>query len=203
MIQYIPIEHSFAQGEKLYYINCIWVHGYEEGVGNFQKKGIGKKLIKAAEDDIRNRGAKGIVAWGVSLPFWMTASWFQKQGYEKVDEESMAVLLWKPFSDDAIAPKWIKRKKKPEKIAGKVSVTAFLNGWCPSQNIVFERAKRAASEFGDEVVFTEIDTFNRDVFLEWGIADALFIDGKEIENGPPPAYEDIKNEIVKRVKKLK
>lgn len=62
---------------------------------------------------------------------------------------------------------------------------AFLNGWCPSQNIVFERAKKAASEFGDKVVFTEIDTFNREVFTEWGIADALFIDGKEIRNGPP------------------
>ena len=203
MIQYIPIEYSFAEGEDLYYINCIWVHGYGEGVGNFQKKGIGTKLIKAAEEDVRKRGAKGIVAWGVSLPFWMKASWFAKQGYEKVDEENTAVLLWKPFSDNAIAPRWIKRKKKPEKIPGKVSVTAFLNGWCPSQNIVFERAKRAASEFGDNVVFTVIDTFNKDVFLEWGIADALFIDGNEVNNGPPPSYEDIKNKIDTRVKNLK
>ena len=49
MIQYVPIEYSFAEGEDLYYINCIWVHGYEEGVGNFQKRGIGTKLIKAVE----------------------------------------------------------------------------------------------------------------------------------------------------------
>ncbi|MFX1287892.1 MAG: GNAT family N-acetyltransferase [Promethearchaeota archaeon] len=203
MIQYIPIEHSFAEGENLYYINCIWVHGYEEGVGNFQKKGIGKKLLKAAEEDALSRGAKGMVAWGVSLPFWMKASWFKKQGYQKVDKQSMAVLLWKPFYDDAIAPKWIKQKKRPQKIPGKVSVTAFLNGWCPAQNVVFERAKRAASDLGDKVVFTEIDTFNRKVFSEWGIADALFIDGKEIRTGPPPSYEDIKKKIAKRLKKLK
>jgi GNAT superfamily N-acetyltransferase len=202
MIQYIPIEYSFAEGEDLYYINCIWVHGYDEGIGNHQKKGIGKKLINAAEEDVRGRGAKGIVAWGVSLPFWMEASWFKKQGYEEVDRQNMGVLLWKPFSEDAVAPKWIKQKKTPEKISGKVSVTAFLNGWCPSQNIVFERAKRAALEFGDKVVFTEIDTFNREVFSEWGIADALFIDGKEIENGPPPSYEDIKNKIAEQVNKL-
>ena len=132
----------------------------------------------------------------------MEASWFKKQGYEEVDRQNMGVLLWKPFSEDAVAPKWIKQKKSPEIIPGKVSVTAFLNGWCPSQNIVFERAKRAASEFGDKVVFTEIDTFNRSVFLEWGIADALFIDGKEIENGPPPSYEDIKNKIAEQVNKL-
>jgi len=203
MIQYIPIEHSFADGEDLYYINCVWVHGYDEGVGNFQKKGIGKKLIKAAEEDVQKRGAKGIVAWGVSLPFWMTASWFKKQGYEEVDEQNISVLLWKPFSNDAVAPKWIKKKKTPKKIPGKVSVTAFLNGWCPSQNLVFERAKRAASEFGDEVIFTEIDTFNRKAFLEWGIADALYIDGIEINTGPPPSYEDIKKKIDEQVKNLK
>ena len=203
MIQYVPLEYSTAEGDNLYFINCIWVYGYKEGVGNFQKKGIGKRLIKAAEEDVKSKGAKGIVAWGVSLPFFMRASWFKKQGYVKVDKHSISVLLWKPFSDDAIAPKWIKQRKKPEIIPGKVSVTSFINGWCPAQNIVFERAKRAATEFGDKVVFTEIDTFNRETFLEWGIADALFIDEKEIRTGPPPSYDDIKKKIAKRVKKLK
>ncbi|MBW1985363.1 MAG: hypothetical protein JRI53_11645 [Deltaproteobacteria bacterium] len=47
------------------------------------------------------------------------------------------------------------------------------------------------------------NTFNREVFSEWGIADALFIDGKEIRTGPPHSYEDIKSKIAKRVKKLK
>lgn len=203
MIQYVPIEYSTAEGDNLYFINCIWVHGYKEGVGNFQKKGIGKRLIKAAEEDVKSKGAKGIVAWGVTLPFFMKASWFKKQGYIKVDKQSMSVLLWKPFSDDVIAPKWIKQRKSPEKITGKVYVTSFINGWCPGQNIVFERAKRASSEFGDKVVFTEIDTFNRETFLEWGICDALFIDGKNIRTGPPPSYEKIKKKISKKVKKLK
>jgi N-acetylglutamate synthase-like GNAT family acetyltransferase len=203
MIQYIPLEYSTAEGDNLYFINCIWVHGYKEGVGNFQKKGIGKRLIKAAEEDVRSKGAKGLVAWGLSIPVFMRASWFKKQGYVKVDKQSISVLLWKPFSSDVIPPKMIKQKKKPKKIPGKVSVTAFINGWCPAQNLVFERAKRAASEFGDKVAFTEIDTFNRETFLEWGIADALFIDGKEIITGPPPSYEDIKKKIAKRVKKLK
>ena len=203
MIQYVPLEYSTAEGDNLYFINCIWVHGHKEGVGNYQKKGIGKLLIKAAEEDVKSKGAKGIVAWGVSLPFFMKASWFKKQGYVKVDKQSISVLLWKPFSNDAIPPKWIRQRKKPEKIPGKVSVTGFINGWCPTQNLVFERAKRAASEFGDKVVFTEIDTFNRETFLEWGIADALFIDEKEIRTGPPPSYEDIKKKIAKRVKKLK
>lgn len=90
----------------------------------------------------------------------------------------------------------------PELIPGKVTITAFINGWCPAQNLVFERAKRAASEFEDNVIFHEINTFNREIFLEWGIVDALFIDKKEVRTGPPPSYEKIKKKIAKKVKKL-
>jgi len=202
MIQYLPIEYSFVEGKDLYFINCIWVHGHKEGRGNFQKRGMGKALLSAAETDVKNLGSKGMVAWGLSLPMWMKASWFRKQGYTKVDKEGIQVLLWKPFTDDAISPKWIKQKKKPEKIPGQVTVTAFLNGWCPAQNTVFERAKKAASELGDKVVFREIYTFDRETYLEWGIADALFIDDKQVRTGPPSSYEEIKKMIAKKVKKL-
>ncbi len=202
MIQYIPIEHSFAEGEDMYFINCIWVHGHKKGRGNFQKKGLGKALLQAAETDVKARGAKGMVAWGVSLPFWMKASWFKKQGYTKVAKQTTRVLLWKAFSDDASPPKWIRQKKKPETSPGKVTITAFLNGWCPAQNLIFERARGAASEFGDKVLFREIDTSNREVFLEWGISDGIFIDGKEMSTGPPPSYEKIAKLIARRVKEL-
>jgi len=204
MIQYTPAEHSFIEGQDLYFVNCIWVHGYKQGRGNFQKRGMGKALLHAAEDDARALGAKGIAAWGIPFPFWMKASWFKKQGYKKVDSQGFLgnVLLWKPFTHDATPPKWINQKKKPELIPGKVTVTAFLNGWCPAQSLAFERAKRAAAELGDKVVFQPIDTFNRNIFLEWGITDALFIDGKQVRTGPPPSYEKVKKMIARRVRKL-
>lgn len=203
MIQYLPIEQSVAEGRDLYFINCIWVHGYKKGRGNFQKQGMGTALLHAAEADAASKGAKGIAAWGISLPFWMKASWFKQQGYKKVDKQGMMVLLWKPLHDHAVAPQWIREKKRPEKVPGQVTVTAFKNGWCPAQNLVFERAKRAAAEFGERVVFQEIDTFDRNIFLEWGIADALFIDEKQVRTGPPPSFEKISKQIARRVKKLK
>jgi GNAT superfamily N-acetyltransferase len=202
MIQYIPIEYSNAEGEDLYFINCIWVHGYKKGVGNCQKKGIGKALLKAAEEDVKTLNKKGIAAWGLSLPFWMKASWFKKRGYKAVDKNGVAVLLWKPFTDDAVPPRWIKEKKKPHKTAGKVTVTSFINGWCPAQNIVHERVKRAVGEFGEKVEFQVVETFDKKIFCEWGILDALFIDGKEMRNGPPPSYDKIRKKIQKKVKKL-
>jgi len=202
MIQYLPVEESFAEGNNLYFIQCIWVHGHKKGRGNFQKKGMGKALLQATEEDVKNKGADGIVAWGISLPFWMKASWFRKQGYTKVDKQGIHILLWKSFNNKTMPPKWIKQKRKVEKTQGIVTVTCFLNGWCPAQNMVFERAKRAVSEFGDKVKFREIYTFDRSIFLEWGIADALYIDKKKVRTGPPPTYKKIRKKIAKRVRRL-
>ncbi len=203
MIQYLPIEYSMIEGKDLYFIHCIWVHGHNKGIGNFQKRGIGTELLKAAEEDIKSLKGKGLAAWGLSLPFWMKASWFKKKGYKKIDKNGMAVLLWKPFSEEAIPPKWIKEKKKPQPMAGKVTVTSFINGWCPAQNIIFERAKRAALDFGDKVEFQEIRTSSKEVLNEWGICDALFVEGKQVRTGPPPSYEKIKKIVAKKVNRLK
>ena len=47
MIEYMPIEYAFAEGSDLYFINCIWVHGYKQGRGNFQKKGYGERPFES------------------------------------------------------------------------------------------------------------------------------------------------------------
>ncbi|MEJ2179377.1 MAG: GNAT family N-acetyltransferase [Gammaproteobacteria bacterium] len=169
MIQYLPIEESFVEGKDLYFILCIWVHGYKEGRGDFQGIGMGEALLGAAESDAKEKGAKGMAAWGVWLPFWMKASWFKKHGYKKADRDSMSLLVY---------------------------------GWCPAQNMVYERAKRASAECGEKVIFQGIDTSDRDVFLEWGISDAIFVNGKQVAFGPPLSYEKLMKIIFKQVKKL-
>jgi GNAT superfamily N-acetyltransferase len=203
MIQYIPIEESSAEGRDLYFILCIWVHGHKKGRGDFRKHGLGKALLAAAEQDARDLGAKGLVAWGMALPVFMRASWFRKHGYKKVDNMGMQHLLWKPFTDDARPPRWIRPKKRPVAEPGRVTVTALLSGWCPGMNMTYERAKRAVAECGEKVIFRGIDTVDRPTFLEWGQGDALFVDEKSVRTGPPPSYKKIKQAIAKRVKKVR
>jgi len=202
MIQYLPIEESFVEGEGLYFIMCIWIHGHKEGRGDHRGKGMGQALLQAAEEDARDRGAKGMAAWGLWLPFWMKASWFKRHGYKKADRDFISLLVWKPFTEDATQPQWIHQKRAVPTTPGKVSVTAFINGWCPGQNVTYERTRRACAEFGDKVLFQNIDTSERDTFLEWGITDGIFIDGKMIGYGPPLPYEKIVKLISKKVKKL-
>ena len=202
MIQYIPATWAFIEAKDVYFILCIWVHGHKQGIGNQQKKGMGSALLQAAEQDVRDLNAKGLVAWGLSLPFWMRASWFKKHGYRKADKDGISLLMWKPFSDDVQPPKWIREKKRPGKNSDKVVVTAFKSGWCSAQNMAFERARRVSDEFKDRVEFREIDTLDRDTYLEWGIADALFINEKQVRTGPPPSAAKIRKKIARKVKSL-
>ncbi len=203
MIQYIPIEHSIFAGENLYAVLCIWVHGYKEGIGNFQKKGMGIALLKAAEEDCRELGTNGLVAWGLMIPAFMRASWFKRKGYKVADRSGIMRLLWKPFNEHAVRPRFIKREKKPPKGKDKVNITMFRNGWCPAMNLVYERTLRALKEFEEKVDLVQYDTVDREVLSEWGITDGLYIDGKEIRMGPPPSYNKIRKKIERRARHKK
>ena len=203
MIHYLPVEYSMFEGKNLYVVLCIWVHGYKQGRGNYRKRGMGKALLKAAEEDCKQLGANGLVAWGLAIPVFMKASWFRKQGYKVVARDGMMRLLWRPFNEKALPPKFMKRKKKPVKNEDKTEVVMFRNGWCQAYNISYERSKRALKEFDGKTSLVEYDTTDREVVKEWGITDGLFINGKELWIGPPPSYEKIKKEIDKSVKKIK
>jgi hypothetical protein len=104
-----------------------------------------------------------------------------------------------------VAPQWVRRKALPPSDPNKITVTAFCNGWCTAQNLVYERAKRVASDpmLAEKVVFREVNTFDRDVFRRWGSSDALFINRKEVRTGPPPSYEKIRKLIHRQAKKVK
>jgi GNAT superfamily N-acetyltransferase len=203
MIQYLPIEESMADGTGLYFIPCIWVHGHAQGRGNFQGRGMGRALLAAAEGDARALGAKGMAAWGLWLPFWMRASWFKRQGYRAVDRDGIASLLFKPFVAEAQPPRWFRRTAKPlEQTPGRVDVTCFVNGWCTSGLVTAERARRVAGEFGEAVAFREVDTSEHAAVAEWGLADALFVDGTHVMTGPPISPERLRRIVRKKVARL-
>jgi GNAT superfamily N-acetyltransferase len=203
MIQYLPIEESTVDGTGLYFIPCIWVHGHEQGRGNFQGHGMGQALLAAAEEDARALGAQGMAAWGLWLPFWMKASWFRKHGYRSVARDGIASLLWKPFAAEAHPPRWFPRTAKPlELTPGRVNVTCFANGWCTAGLVTAERARRVAGEFGERVAFREIDTSEHSSVAEWGLADALFVDGKQVMTGPPISPERLRRIVGKRMARL-
>jgi GNAT superfamily N-acetyltransferase len=203
MIQYLPIEESTVEGEGLYFVPCVWVHGHKKGRGDQRGRGLGTALLEAAEADARALGAKGMAAWGIWLPVWMKASWWRKHGYRKVDRRGLMVLLWKPFAADAKPPRWLGHPKPvPPGEPGKVTVTVFSNGWCLAGNQTCEDARRAAADLGERVVFREVDTSEHAVLAEWGRSGEVFIDDKAVSKGPPVGYRKLRKLIEKRLKRL-
>ena len=81
-------------------------------------------------------------------------------------------------------------------------VTAFINGWCPAQNIVYERARRAAAALGDDVIFESHDTTEQTAMISCGESDCVYLDGKPLQKGPPPSYDKIHKKMSKRVARL-
>lgn len=199
MIQYLPIDRSQMIGEGLYVILCIWVHGHGPGVGDMQGHGIGTVLLNEAERDARMRGATGMAAWGLRLPVWMKASWFRKHGYRTADRDGVRELVWKPFTPTARPPQWIETHPVPVGEPGAVDVVAYRTGWCPAANLVYERARRASEELGDDVHFITIDTSDRDTLLRCGHADEVFVDGRRLQKGAPPSMTTVRRRIARQL----
>lgn len=202
MIQYLPIEQSIAEGHDLYMVLCIWVHGHRQGVGDHQGHGIGSSLLATAEEDAKQLGANGLAAWGVTLPFWMRASWFKKHGYATADRSQSRELVWKRFAPDAEPPKWMATGPVPGPADGHVTLTAFISGWCPAMNLTYERARRVAEDLGEPVVFVSVDTSQTTTMRDHGHSDEVFLDGKSLQLGPPPSYDTIKKKVNKRIRRL-
>jgi hypothetical protein len=165
---------------------------------------MGSALLAAAEADARARGVKGLAAWGLALPFWMRASWFRRHGYRRADRRGIAALVWKPLAAGAEPPRWPDATgKRPDPVPGKVLVTGCLSGWCPAQNLAFERARRAAAPFGERVECRLVDTTDRATMLAWGESEALFVDARPVRTGPPPSEAKLAALLARRVRRLR
>jgi lipoprotein signal peptidase/GNAT superfamily N-acetyltransferase len=202
MIQYLPVEEApQVEGRGAYFVLCIWVHGHRQGVGDRRRRGLGRALLAEAEADARRLGATGMAAWGLTLPVWMRARWFRKHGYRPVERDGMAMLVWKPFVADAEPPRWVRPRRAVEPGPERVRVTAFVSGWCPVLNLAAERARRAARVLEDAVDFELVNTRPPEVRDAWGIADGVFVDGRRLTHGPPPAYRRVVRTIERAVRR--
>jgi len=178
MCQYIPIEYSPLVGKDLMTILCLWVHGYEHGIGNQQSQGYGKFILSRIEEDARVSGSKGVAAWGMDWDInWMPVSFFEHMGYERADSEEKVVALWKPLAGNAEPPrlKRIEIPASPE--SDRVNVAVAANGWCLGcYKAVY--AREAVQGLEDCVNYFEIEDPEKSAQLHLGEVGGIFLDGE-------------------------
>jgi N-acetylglutamate synthase-like GNAT family acetyltransferase len=191
LCQYMPVEHTHIEGKDLLVILCIWVHGYDHHIGNRQGNGYGRYILEAIEADARESGAAGLVAWGMDFPYWNPVSFYEHMGYSRVDKDGMAVLVWKPFRDDAAPPRYLHQTRRPAAETDKVSLTVFMNGWCTGSCGQCVTARDAVAGLEDRVDYSEVDTSDPEVLRSWGISDGIFVEGEPYRSGEPPASSEV------------
>ncbi|UCC92822.1 MAG: GNAT family N-acetyltransferase [Thermoplasmata archaeon] len=201
MVQYSPRELApfVTADEGTWVVHCIWVHVYPSGIGDRGGRGMGTALLQAAEDEMRDQGARGVAAWGIVADEWMNAPWFERHGYRRVDEQGWLALTFKAFDPDVDEPRFLREVKRPGPIPGKARVSSFLIGWCTSGNLNHEWARRAAEELGEDVVFERFDTSDLSVATEWGISTGIFVNGDQLPVDGTETYEKVRDFIRDRL----
>jgi len=195
LYQTIPIEYSPLTGKDLTAVLCIWVHGYDQGVGIQQSQGYGRFLLNKIEEEARRTGVKGVAAWGMDWDVnWMPASFFEHMGYKQTDREDKVIVFWKPFSQDTKPPQLKRLPTPPPQGEKKVNVLVAANGWCLGC-YKFLYAREAIKGLEDIVEYSEIDAVDKANMLHLGRVGGIFLDGEVFQPYEICTPESLRAEI--------
>ncbi|MBU0595883.1 hypothetical protein KJ567_04275 [Candidatus Bipolaricaulota bacterium] len=191
----IPIEHASwgALGKNLMSVPCLYVLGKATG------RGVARRLLEVIEWDARAAGLLGLTVTAYralhGADWFMPAAYFERQGFEAVDERGSEILLWKPFTPGAQASRFLQSSYCFVPKAGKVVVDLFWNGLCQTSSIEAERVREVCGEFGDAVVLNEYCAEDREILRCHQIPRGILVNGVEIGWGYEAPKDGIRTAI--------
>ncbi|MFX1417494.1 MAG: hypothetical protein ACFE9N_01095 [Promethearchaeota archaeon] len=177
----MPIELNpwNIQGKDLMVFPCLVSHS------KFAKKGIGKELITAAEEETKSQDRKGIATTGFFWDFWfMPAEYFLKLGYKVAERRGYEAILWKQFDQTAEPPHFREENYNFKPIEGKVVIDLFWNRFCLTSDVEAQRVREVTSEYGKEVILNEFSVVDQNILQQYGIERRIYVNGEIIEVGP-------------------
>ncbi len=181
-VEFLPIEHAPrpVEGQGLAFIDCLMVAEDARG------QGVGRALLEAAEGEARRRYAGMAVLCQWTRPA-MPARFFTHLGYHPVATRGDEWLLNKPFGR-AYSPRLLPVHYTPRRAARRVAVDFFHCPQCPRSGRALDLLRRRARVL-PRVDLRVIDTGERPAIETWGIANAVFVDGRRAGRVPLDALE--------------
>jgi hypothetical protein len=179
-IYIMPIEINpwQIQGEELMMFPCL------VSQSKFAKKGIGKKLIEAAEEETKSQKRKGVATVGFFWEFWfMPADYFLKLGFKVAKKKGIEAILWKQFDDDVEPPQFRKENYKFTPIKGKIVIDLFWNTFCLTSDVEAQRVREIASEYGEDIILNEFSAVDQKVLQQYGIERGIYVNGEPMQLG--------------------
>jgi hypothetical protein len=195
----MPIEINpwSIEGKDLMVFPCL------VSQSKFAKKGVGIKLIKAAEKETKRQNRKGIATMGYFWDFWfMPAEYFLKMGYKVAEKRNEKAILWKQFGKIAEAPHFRKENYNFKPIKGKIVIDLFWNRFCLTSDVEAQRVREVVSEYGNDVILNEFSAVNQKILRQYGIERRIYVNGEIIEVGPEIEKNKLKESINNALNKL-
>lgn len=191
-IYVMPIEINpwHIQGKELMVFPCL------VSQSNFSLKGIGKQLIKAAEEEAVKQQRKGITTIGHFWDFWvMPAKYFIKLGYSVAANRGEQAILWKQFDLSPEPPQFREVYYEFQPVKGKVVVDLFWNTFCLTSDVEAQRVRDVVLEYKGKVVLNEFSADNLTNLQQYGLSRGIYVNGKLVEVGPEIEKEKLRQEI--------
>jgi GNAT superfamily N-acetyltransferase len=188
----MPIEISpwGPLGNDLLVISCLYV------TLDKQRRGVGRALVRAAEDETKRWKAKGIVTTAYYHDFWfMPATFFEKMGFRVANRRGPTGILWRAYDPSAELPRFLERNYSFQPVEGKVVIDLFWSSICSTSEIEAQRVREVASEFGDAVILNEYASDKPAILREYQTPRGIFINGDEIYWGYGAPKEGIRTAI--------
>jgi GNAT superfamily N-acetyltransferase/predicted Rdx family selenoprotein len=195
MLEYSPIEDTPFPiiGKHLLHIHCIWI------LPSFQKRGIGKELVKSLVHEAERRGRKGISVIAQPGVFFMPTSFFLNQKFRTVDRRNQSELMWREI-EPAIPPKFITSTFSPTTRPDKISIDVLYCSQCPWTIKSRERMTRISKEFGNDIKIHTVRTDDRSVMEDTGDLKGVYVNGQDFYFAS--TEEDIRKMLTAKTKRL-
>lgn len=190
----IPIEINpwSIQGRDLMVFPCL------VSQSKFSKKGVGRKLIKAAAEETKRQGRKGLATIGYFWDFWfMPAIYFLKLGFKVAEKQSQEAILWKQFDQNAEPPHFREENYNFKPTEGKIVIDLFWNRFCLTSDVEAQRVREVVSEYGKGVILNEFSAVDQKILQQYGIERRIYVNGEIIEVGPEVEKSKLREAIEK------
>jgi GNAT superfamily N-acetyltransferase len=195
-VHLVPIESplSAMRGKELWVIPCLTIN-YHRVYHNIRGSGVGRLLVQACEDYVKQIRGKGLAVYAYSGDMWfMPAAFFKKVGFTHVlNTSNIWVRKWAGVDD----PLPLVKRYEYLPVQGKVVIDYFWSPFCLTSCQEVLNIREVVSEFRDRVVFREYRSDDADRLKTCGLVRALFINGKHVNWGYAAPKEEMRNALRK------
>ena len=200
LLEALPIEKALEpiEGKRSLFINCMWV------LPPFWLSGVGKSLLEFFLQRAKMIGGASLIAYeevqwfGTSIKY-MPISFFKKFGFKEVDRDGDCVLLHLNLGSN-VQPHFIYPKTIYCEDVTNLIVDIFYNSQCPWSTYMINEIRGNQKKY-PEVIFNYIETNDKKIIKQHGIARGISINGKPVIKRMA-TWEEVESAIKRRKRKI-